>query len=402
MPSWTASKPSWNLYHLRMLHSLDSCILQPNSWTGSWAQTYGAPPPAPAIQIGHKDGQIYEQALKSWVPEHPFLSGGGSSPSSVFEAAIAAHALSQSASAAAALHRELLRGAAANPFLSVFYPSGDNEHLPAEHIGIVYASARARLTLGETATLCVVDNSASMLEGEDLQAVVEISLICDGQERVVLDCMTDKTGVLTIGSHLADADIVLPHGAIEIGLGKEVALVAPLSIECDVLSIDAANLVVEAPKRDADAVVFLRTPHFHASTSPLLVVRNNVEFVASWPNARAYPWTSFAGEIDESDDTQVRDGLRRLRKFVTAFRAHGREKLGRFRAKIESPRMTKGTGADVLEALVREGILTLDGKWYILNADALGDKLGINYVDCHAYRFGGAAMDFVRRAIDCE
>ena len=364
------------------------------------AQTYGTPSPAPAITMSHKDGQIYEQALKSWVPEHPFLGGGGSSPSSVFEAAVAAHALSHSTSAAAALHRELRRGAAANPFLSVFYPSRDTRQLPAHHIGIVYASARARLTLGETATLSVVDNSTSMLEEEDMQADVEISLIRDGQERVLLDCISDKTRVLTIGSHLADADIMLPHGRVEIGLGREVTLVAPLTIECDRLSFDATNLVVEAPQRETDAVVFLRAPQFHASTPPVLLVRDNVRFVVSWPNARAYPWTSFAADIGEPDDTQVRDGLRRLRRFVTAFRAHGQKQLGRFRAKIESPRMTKGAGAAVLDALVKEGILTLEGKWYILNTDALGEKLGIHYVDCHAYRFGPATMDFVRRALD--
>ena len=44
--------------------------------------------------------------------------------------------------------------------------------------------------------------------------------------------------------------------------------------------------------------------------------------------------------------------------------------------------MIKGTGGAVLDALLRERILSLDGKWYILNTDILGERLGVHYVDC--------------------
>ena len=127
------------------------------------AHTYGTAAPAQPAQTSNEDGRRYERALKAWVPEHPFLGGGGGdSPSSVFDAAISAHALSKPGSAEAALRRELGRGAAANPFLSVFYPR-QPEHagvvaLPVEHIGIVYASVRSRLALGETATLTVMES----------------------------------------------------------------------------------------------------------------------------------------------------------------------------------------------------------------------------------------------------
>ena len=368
-------------------------------------ETYGTAPPAPVAKMSNRDAKTYEQALKSWVPEHPFLSGGSTSPSFVFEAAIAAHALSHPASAEAVLRHELDRGAAANPFLYVFYPkraAGSHvTHLPPEHIGIVYASVRARLALGEAATLFVGESGTSTTEDE-IETAVEIVHIRNGQERVLLECTSDQLGVLHVGSHLADVDIALPHGEVQIGMGKEVTLVAPISIESAQLALNAAHLVIEAPTRGGDAVVLLRTAQFHSKTLPVLLVRDNVDFVASWPGARGYPWTSFATDIHEPDDTQVREGLRRLRKFVTAFRAHGREQLGRYRAKIESPRMIKGTGGAVLDALLRERILSLDGKWYILNTDILGGRLGVHYVDCHAYRFGPAAVEFVEQAVNRE
>ena len=124
-------------------------------------QLYGAPLPNIPV-MGATDAQTYDAALKMWVPEHPFLIGGVAS-SAVFDAVVSAHALRNSASADAAFRRELSRGSAANPFLAEFYPqvnsgeANDSEQvfLPPEHIGIVYASLRARLSIGDTANLLV-------------------------------------------------------------------------------------------------------------------------------------------------------------------------------------------------------------------------------------------------------
>ena len=173
-----------------------------------------------------------------------------------------------------------------------------------------------------------------------------------------------------------------------LGVGEEVTLVAPIDVECGRLSLEAPSLVVEGSDRDNRSAVFVRAEDFDATIAPTVTVRGPVEFCACWPGARAYPWTQFRANVTESDNGQTREGLRRLRKFVTAFRAHGREELGRYRGKIESPRMTKGAGSAVLRAMCAEGILRVEGKWYILDTGALGEKVGVNYVDCQAYRFG--------------
>ena len=179
-------------------------------------------------------------------------------------------------------------------------------------------------------------------------------------------------------------------------------LVAPLSIECGNLSINAESLDVKASSGKTDSVVFLRSEQFQALRPPALFVREPGSFFVSWPGARAHPWTSFATEVCESDSTDITDALRRLRRFLTAFRARGQKQLGRFKGKIESDRMTKGTGHAVLAALLREGILTVDDKWYILDTEALGEKLGVSYVDCQAHRFGDLAINFVRRAVESD
>ena len=58
-----------------------------------------------------------------------------------------------------ALHRELNRGAAANPFLFQFYideiRKSDSKFIKGDHIGIFYSSLRAGLSLGDMASLSI-------------------------------------------------------------------------------------------------------------------------------------------------------------------------------------------------------------------------------------------------------
>jgi hypothetical protein len=93
------------------------------------------------------------------------------------------------------------------------------------------------------------------------------------------------------------------------------------------------------------------------------------------------------------------EALRRLRKFVIAFRSHSKGNLARYRGKIEHSRMTKGAGQSVLKLLVDQGILTLDGNMYILDPDQLAARAGTNYTDAMARRFGEETIAFVRQAL---
>ena len=372
------------------------------------ARTYGTATPSPGVSMNNNDRQAYEQALETWVPEHPFLGGGGNSRSAVFDAAVSAHALRSSQSADAALRRELERGAAANPFLSVFYPrdsgtpvsEADSVELRPDHIGIVYASVRAGLALGDMANLSVAGRDDVGEDDEEaLRADVEITVTRKGQEREPLEFSSEQTSAIRIGSHLACADINVPYGTVEIGSGAEAVLTAPIDIECHKLELTTDKLIVEVPSRQRDTVVFLQASAADTSITGTPVVRSNVEFFVSWPGAQAYPWTDFAIDVGQADDLEVGEGLRRLRKFVTAFRAGGKNRLARFKGKIESPRMVKGGGLAILVAMKAANIVTLEGKWYYLNTDELGKKVGVDYIGCHAYRFGEMARQFVKNAL---
>jgi hypothetical protein len=367
------------------------------------ARVFGFPAP-PLPQMAARDAQTYSAALDTWVGEHPSLKGNIDPSSLVFDAAITTWALREPKAAAVALNRELVRGAAANPFLSEFYlPDGSAEHtVPPEHIVIIYASLRSRLSLGDSANL-LIEGAEDETEEEVLRAEVEITLARRGVDRPrAVHFSTEQTGPIRLGPYVDDVEINVPYTKVEIGPGPEAALIAPVAIQSNELSLTTERLVVEnAPDADMGSV-YLETQNFDGpkiTTVPTL--RGKVSLSVSWPGARSRPWTNFAVRPSEIDNPKLDEALRRFRKFVISFRSHSKGSLARYRHKIEHERMTKGTGQAVLNLLTEEKSLSLDsGKsMYFLDPSRLSTVAGANYYDTMARKFDQKTIAFVRRAI---
>ena len=241
------------------------------------ARLYGLPPPNVA-GLGPEDAHVYDAALKTWVPEHPFLGGRDAPSSAVFDAVIAVRALKRKDSAELALDRELARGAAAaNPFLAEFYaPQGETGSLiflPPQHVGIIYTSLRARLSLGDTASL-LVEGPEEGAEDEILRAEVEITLGRRGSDHPqYLRFESDQTGPIRLGAQVEDVDITVPHTRVEIGPGPEALLVAPISVQCETLGLTASKLIVEMAQDRDDAAVFLEAARYEGAMMSVPVVR---------------------------------------------------------------------------------------------------------------------------------
>ena len=260
----------------------------------------------------------------------------------MFDAVITVRALKQPTSAEAAVNRELAHGAAANPFLAEFYSTpghnGDRGFLPPEHIGVIYNSLRARLSLGDTASL-LVEGPEQGTEDEILRAEVEITLARRDSDRPhFLRFEFDQTGPIRLGAQIEDVDIAVPFTRVEIGAGPEALLVAPISILCEKLALSASKIIVESAPGRPDAAVFLEAGAY--AGGPMVsvpILRGAASLFAFWPGVRAHPWTSFASEPSTVEDAGIDEALRRLRKFVIAFRSHSKGNLARYRGKSNTP-----------------------------------------------------------------
>lgn len=348
-----------------------------------------------------KDAQTYSSALETWLPEHPFLDGGMGTSSSVFEGLITTQALRGQATADAALKNELARGAASNPFLSEFYLSeGEETFLPPEHIGVVYASLRSRLSLGDMASL-FVEGADDADEMEALRADVEISMSRSGSEKTTaLHFQSEQTGTLRLGNLLEDIEIAAPHAKVEIGAGIETVLVAPISIQCATLKFSTERLVLETlPDRPEGAVYLEAESAVSEGVVGVPVIHGDVTLSVTWPGARVHPWTSFATNPTQAQDPRMNEALRRFRKFVIAFRSHSKGSLKRYAGKLEHARMTKGVGWAVLKHMVAEGVVTTDGEMYTLHPGVLAEKANASYLTTMSRNFSNETLKFVADAI---
>lgn len=366
------------------------------------ARIYGvAPPEAPGM--APKDAELYDSALKTWVNEHPFLDGSARPSSAVFDAIISAWAMKNGDTLLSekVLRRELERGAAANPFFSEFYISEGEEDFPTAHVGVFYNSLRARLSLGDTASLTIdVDEDAA--DENALRAKIEITLARRGEENPrVWNFDTDQTNNILLGPHVENIEICTPYATVDIGSGVEATFVSPVMIQCAKLQITSDRVIAESPVGSKNSSVFLEAEQFvgdRITTVP--TARGDVNLSVSWPGCRVHPWTAFAAEPTPIADPREQEALRHFRKFIISFRSHSKGSLARYKHKIEHARMTKGVGQSVLDALVANGVLSLDGSMYFLDPGALTTKVGASYHDCVRRQYSNKTIDFIRSILN--
>lgn len=353
-------------------------------------------------RMSPRDARTYSDALKTWVGEHPFLDGDTRTSTVVFDAMVAAKALKNEASASIALSREIEKRDAANPFLYIFYDLSETVpvKLSGEHVGVVYASIMASLAQGETASLHVEESDDSEAKALGLDGEIEVTR--RGISPKVFRFNIQAGEVIQLGAYVKDAVVIAPNARVKIGGNSEMLLVAPVNIECDDLMVLADGVIAENRPGSRDAAVLLKANSFSGNpTANVPVTRNGAELFAIWPNSDRYPWTSFATTPSSSpvDDPQLDEALRRFRKFVVEFRAHGNGGLARSRNKIESGRMTKGTGQSVIDLMLSEGIVTRDQARYYLDSNRLAELTEATYADFMAYQYGPRIIDFVRKAL---
>ncbi len=369
------------------------------------ARVYNLPEPE-LPEMCPEDRKTYSTALGTWVSEHPFLDGDDGASSVVFDAAISAKALLNSTACKQALQKMLSQGATANPFLFKFYRDEVGESkgaftIQGDHIGVVYASLRASLPLGDIASLSI-EESTDAEENEDSRTEVEITIIRRNEDTPrIIRFVADQNDLVHLGAYVEDVDIVLPRALVEIGPGSEATLIAPVNIQCQELLISTKKVIAKNPSGQKATVVFLEASEFDETPMRSVpVVRGDVELSASWPGVRKYPWSNFASEPSPSIDPQSDEALRRFRKFVISFRSHGKSHLARFKGKIEHARMTKGAGQKVLDLMVDKGILSLQGRLYYLNVEKLAELTGTTYHACVARHFDQKAIFFIREALE--
>lgn len=96
-----------------------------------------------------------------------------------------------------------------------------------------------------------------------------------------------------------------------------------------------------------------------------------------------YPLVKYVFQPSSSKmNPDVQEKYNRLRRIFVDFRSHSKGGLAKYRAKVEHRRVVKNDmGRAVLEALINDGILTCDNRFYYVQPAQMSDKIGIHWED---------------------
>jgi hypothetical protein len=111
-----------------------------------------------------------------------------------------------------------------------------------------------------------------------------------------------------------------------------------------------------------------------------------------------YPIIKYAEQKEQlPPDPLLKEKYLRLRKILMHFRAHGKEKLAKYKHKIEHERVLRNDmGRAVLRRLLADGILTASGKFYYLQPDGIDKYLGISWLDLRRGRICSTLVQYLR------
>lgn len=359
----------------------------------------GAGSPKLPVSLPQDAVAAYEEAVQSLLPQHPFLDSRTQKPAgAVFGACILAAALTGDDSDLARAAQRFAGGGpnTPNPFLLTFYKQALNGRgvIPAEHVGLLYASLEATAGAGETLRLTA--------EGEGSLAV-EMSLLRQDDEEEVYEFSTVGGSELRFGRRLGGITVDAEDVDVELGDGGQLELVAPLALKARNLVLNCSELVVKPDhSRSDDQVVYLEAAQALADASlrpP--TVRSGVKLQVAWPESRVYPWNPFASEGGEDPDPRMADAQRALRRLCISFRSHSKGRLARYKGKVEHFRMTKGAlGIALRQRMVADKVLSLEGEMYFLEPNVLGERIGVSFQDLKLKRYSAQSRAYLQSVLD--
>lgn len=347
---------------------------------------------------------VYNDAVSSMLPQHPFLDGAGRKPaSSVFEACILAHALQSGKSdiAKAARNYCLCGRTTPNPFLFDFFAEALSEEgkdkISSEYIGLLFDSALSKLKNSDNATLIVNDNY------DDLSLNIEF-ILNENDSYKETEFSSDGCGVILLGSKVGNVFINTESSDVEFSSSDQLELFSPMSISCDNLIIHSERIIVKSMKIDGENTnVILEAKNFK-SDKPVNVpiVRPSSELYVSWPSSEVFPWSSFSSKFsDDESSGRVADTLRVFRRIIMAFRSHSKGRLARLQDKINHARMLRDAdGRTLLTKLIDDGVITAESHMYYLEPNKLGSVTGASFLDVNKKNYSQNTVEYIKKAIN--
>ena len=242
-------------------------------------------------------------------------------------------------------------------------------------------------------------------EGWPLGVSIDLVPKSDGFDREIKafafqsKCAVDS--VLTLGPRLANVFITLPCTLVIQG-ETEIEMTGPIAVSAREIRFESPRLVLHSTRgrsADTDTRVVGECEGVSSSLREISTGGCSLQLRVSGSHSIGYPLHQYVQEREPLHrDPELGQKFLRLKRILLEFRSHSRGALARYRGKIDSQRVLKNEiGKTVLDALLRDGIMCVNGNFYFLNSDRLHECLGVSWPELSSGHASETMMDYLRR-----
>lgn len=349
----------------------------------------------------------YEGAVGEWSNEHPFLEEGRMR-NVVFAAfAVARCALSNISEYRDLAHSYFVKHRPTYHFLYIFYELAKNATVEVRYFNMLIQSGsesvgvNAKISAEITGTAWEESGGDELQELDtDVELVITIEFPDKEQERAFT--FRGKIGVaesIPMGPFLVNVNVTVPC-AVDLTASSAIECMGSCSISARRVNIEAPALTLHqiSKRNTGEETDFLINAHSVGGHVNEVSTRAGLMKIRCVENDVNYPLTKYIMKAEApTKDAMLSEKYRRLRRIFSEFASHSRGGLAKYRQKIEHERVLRGDiGWLLLNALVSEGVLKKDVRFYHVNMATFSSKLGISWHQLRRYETSNKLEKFLR------
>ena len=347
----------------------------------------------------------YEKAVATWCPDHPFLDD-----TKLRSAVFAAIAVARCALSGIQEYRILAYDYATTnrPTYHLLYFM--SELSKGREIGVQFLNTLIQSSsefLGMNAEISIDIDGESWEEPEETQdnkieLTIDVEFPDRSQQRTFVFNGILEVDSILLGPYIVNTRATLPCN-VKLSGNPALEAIGDCNISAQSIQVDTPELVLRTitkqNQKDTHAVTGLfvnaHKAEGHVNTVSLGGGKVDIQCVT---HTLDYPLARYVQKVEATfSDPTLQEKHRRVRSILSQFRSHKRGTLAKYRDKIEHERVLRNElGKKVLAALLTEGILRMDTKFYYVNPDQCDAKLGISWHQLRQYKSSKQLESFLR------
>ena len=347
----------------------------------------------------------YEAAVGDWFQDHPFLDD-----TCLRNVVFAAFAVARCMLSDIREYRDLAYGyAVANrPTYHLLYILDElakDHEIDVRSFNMLIQSCSEFLGINADVSIDIDGNSWEDSDGEQdtgVELTITIGFPEKDQERTFVYKGIVGAEAIPLGPYLVNTNITLPCAVDLLGI-PSIEAIGNCSISARSVHIETPDLILRDISRLRQEGT-QRSGGLFINTHKAEGLVNGVSFGAAGvtiqcvEHALGYPLVKYVQKVvPPFVDSELQEKHRRLRRILSDFASHKRGRLAKYRVKIDHERVLQNQlGKKILAALLKEGILQKDPKFYYIDPDQCDAKLGISWQQLRQYKSSSKLEKFLK------